>query len=492
MGGRQVRLIFSMQTSLHPAPAASRLLNLAGMVIAVAASLCARAETLPSLARRGDAFMLHPKPATGPVVNPGKGWILYGKADQTPAESLAIGSLGYTRYNWSIIEPKEGEYHWEIIDRDMKEWAKRGKQFAFRVMGANTHSKDFWVTPQYVFDAGAKYSEFDLNDPKLETLGIPGKKLVPVFDDPIYLQKVEKFVKALAAHFDGNPNLAFIDIGSYGNWGESHMYPMSKHEITPEKYQEHLAIYRNAFKRTQLEVCFGREIYKGVFEWAASQGIGMRCDGICANRDGGEVLFCEGRLPAVFEFYAAYETMAELGYWYGKKNQWGYGHRLVDCVEKGKPTWCSLSDKQKGLKLLADERPLVESLANRLGYHFVLQQIEFPATFTRSTAATLNSEWLNQGVAPLFLPATLGYALLDEKGQVVDECAASSGKPAAWKPDQVGDVSDRVTFSKAQPGTYSLAIGIMRPGSDKPAIRIAIETESADGWQILGKVTVKE
>ena len=92
------------------------------------------------------------------------------------------------------------------------------------------------------------------------------------------MQKVEKFVRALAAHYDGNPNLAFIDIGSYGNWGESHMYPISKREISPEKYQEHLAIYRNAFKKTLLEVCFGREIYRDVYAWAAKNGIGMRCD----------------------------------------------------------------------------------------------------------------------------------------------------------------------------------------------------------------------
>ena len=446
----------------------------------------------PTLARQGHAFILQPKPTTGPVVNPGKGWILYSKPDQTPAESLAIGSLGYARYTWGSVEPKEGEYHWEIIERDLNAWAKLGKQFAFRIMGANTHAKDFWVTPKYVFDAGAHYTEFELKNPKLETLGTPGTKLVPVFDDPIYMQKVEKFVRALAAHFDGNPNLAFIDIGSYGNWGESHMYPLSKNEISPAKYQEHLAIYRNAFKQTQLEVCFGREIYKDVFEWATKNGIGMRCDGIGANRDGSEVLFCEGRLPAVFEFYAAYETMADLGYWYGRKNQYGYGHRLKDCVETGKPTWCSLSDKQKGLKLLAEERPLVEALANRLGYHFVLQQIQFPAEFTRSHPAVLESKWENQGVAPIFIPAALWYVLLDDQGEVVDECVATAAKPSAWTPGRAVDVRDRVAFNKARPGTYALAMGLKRPGLTEPTIRVGIDVKSSHGWQLLGKVSVKQ
>ena len=455
------------------------------------------APSEPFLTRKGDTFILQPKPSTGPVVNPGKGWIIYSKPEQTPPQTLAIGSLGYTRYNWGEVEPTEGDYHWEIIDRDLDGWAKLGKQFAFRVMGANVHSKEFWVTPKYVFDAGAPYARTDLSNAKspsigaLNPAGTPPIKLVPSFDDPIYMQKVEKFVRALAARYDGNPNLAFIDIGSYGNWGESHMYPISKHEISPAKYQEHLTIYRKAFKKTLLEVCFGRSIYSDVYKWAAENGIGMRRDGICGNSDGSDVLFCAGRLPAVFEFFESYERMAELGWWYGKKDKQGNGYRLKDCVETGKPTWCSLSDKQKGLKLLADERPLVESLANRLGYHFVLQQIQFPAVFTRSNPAMLESKWENQGVAPIFIPANLCYALLDDRGQMVDECAASSAKPADWKPGQAVVVRDSVMFSKAKPGSYSLAVGLKRPGILKPTIRIAIESETSGGWQILGKVNVK-
>ena len=456
----------------------------------------------PLLTNKGDSFVLQPKPATGPVVNPGKGWILYGKAGETPPEALAIGSLAYKRYIWGDLEPKEGDYHWEIIDRDLEAWSKLGKQFAFRVMGANVHSKEFWVTPKYVFDAGAPYSRTELSDAKsapagtpatrLNPAGTPPIKLVPVFDDPIYMQKVEKFVRALAAHYDENPNLAFIDIGSYGNWGESHMYPISKHEISPEKYQEHLAIYRKAFKKTLLEVCFGRPIYNGVYRWAADNGIGMRRDGICGNSDGSDVLFCDGRLPSVFEFFDCYERMVELGWWYGKKDKHGNGFRLKDCVETGKPTWCSLSDQKKGLKLLADERPLVEALANRLGYHFILQEIQFPAVFTCAKPVMVESKWENRGVAPIFIPAALWYALLDDHGQVVDECAAPSAKPAEWKPDQAVVVRDSVIFSKARPGAYSLAVGIKRPGIVKPAIRIAIETETSDGWQILGKVNVRQ
>ena len=42
------------------------------------------------------------------------------------------------------------------------------------------------------------------------------------FDDPIFMEEHEKFIKALAARYDGDPRLGGLDLGSYGNWGEWH------------------------------------------------------------------------------------------------------------------------------------------------------------------------------------------------------------------------------------------------------------------------------
>lgn len=59
------------------------------------------------------------------------------------------------------------------------------------------------------FDAGAKYYEVN---------GF----LEPEYDDPIFLQKLEGFLMKMAERYDNNPNVAFIDIGHFGMWGEGH------------------------------------------------------------------------------------------------------------------------------------------------------------------------------------------------------------------------------------------------------------------------------
>ena len=49
------------------------------------------------------------------LVNPGKGYVQYYGTDDKYTKDY-IGVV-YTRWAWSALEPREGEYHWELIDR---------------------------------------------------------------------------------------------------------------------------------------------------------------------------------------------------------------------------------------------------------------------------------------------------------------------------------------------------------------------------------------
>ena len=74
-----------------------------------------------------------------------------------------------------------------------------------------------YVTPKWVFDAGAV--PLAVPDDSSPT----GQQIIPKnWDDPVFLQKMKAFVQALGKHYDGNPDIAFLDIRSYGNWGEGH------------------------------------------------------------------------------------------------------------------------------------------------------------------------------------------------------------------------------------------------------------------------------
>ncbi|MGL6194606.1 MAG: DUF4832 domain-containing protein [Thermoguttaceae bacterium] len=434
------------------------------------------------------------KPSEAAVVNPGKGWILYGHADWHPQELVDLAMTGYERFSWGDIEPEEGVFRWEFIDDFLKTWTDRGKQCAFGVMCANTHSKNFWTTPKWVFDAGAKYSRFDLSDPKMATTGTPGEKLVPVFNDPVFMAKLEKFIEALAARYDGHPGIAFIDIRSYGNWGEGHMYPFNKDEITPKEYQEHVRIHREAFKKTLLVLPVGSKEsthFIPVFKWAIENGVSLRRDGICGNSDGSEVIVCDDKMASVFELFADYKMLRELGWWEGVKDQNGFGYTLAECVENGKPTWCDLSRGGKsGAELLADAPDLVRKLNNRLGYHFVIQNAKFPKQIKSETEFPVWLMWLNSGVAPMYVPAKVSFALLDQDKSPAAVIDATNTNLRHLKSDTPCLVKEMIRFDNIPAGRYTLAVGICKESENEPSIKLGIELPQTGNWYELGSVIV--
>ena len=141
------------------------------------------------------------------LLNPGKGFVDYGTMIYNGAEDYV--SIGYHRFNWVKIEPIEGDYHFDEIDKKINAYKKLNKKFAFGIMCVNTSANLEYVTPKYVFDKGVKSY-----DAKLES-GVLQK--VPSWKNQIFLDCVNKFVKALGEKYNGNENIAFIDILSYGN-----------------------------------------------------------------------------------------------------------------------------------------------------------------------------------------------------------------------------------------------------------------------------------
>ena len=449
------------------------------------------------------ATSVRPARSSEVLLNPGKGWVLYGMAEWQTPEALAIGAIGYHRFTWSDLEPSEGQFNWKPLEDALAGWDKAGKQFAFGVMCANSHSHTPYVTPKWVFEAGAKCRLIDMKDLPNPYAGIPGLKAVPDFRDPIFLAKLRAFLNAMANRYDGDPRIAFIDIRSYGNWGEGHMWPFGGKELTSAEFKNHVRIHMEAFGKSLLCISAANKDHEDVYDWAAGKGVAVRRDGICANSDGSETMRAFGYAPGIFEFYGSYTWLKEKGWWYDKGDN-GHGHKLTDCVENGKPSYIGLSLAGKeSFEFLAAERPLIDRLANRMGYHFVLKEAVFPTSLSRGTAATVKMTWANEGVAPIYVPCAVAIALIDARDQPVDICwpmgqtfqpgaRQDAGGPGAWLPDKAVTEESEAVFAKAPAGQYRLAIGLVRrSGNEKPWIGLGILGRTEGGWYPLDTVRME-
>ena len=74
------------------------------------------------------------------------------------------------------------------------------------------------ATPEYVFKAGASWYKTDRTDDTAPEIDAKD----PYINDPVFLEKLDKFIKAFGAEFNNDLDIAFIDGMGFGNWGEAH------------------------------------------------------------------------------------------------------------------------------------------------------------------------------------------------------------------------------------------------------------------------------
>ena len=137
-----------------------------------------------------------------------------------------------------------------------------------------------YATPEWVRQAGAKGCFYEFGKGPTPQ----GRSWDPDFGDPVFLEKLGQFLSAMAARYDGNPNVAFIDIGSYGLWGEGHTMMSSRvpEADAPRIIRQHVDLYTRHFKRTLL--CINDDVagpekpglHFPETDYALSKGVALR------------------------------------------------------------------------------------------------------------------------------------------------------------------------------------------------------------------------
>ena len=361
------------------------------------------------------------------LVNPGMGWTLhfysnfienYG-SKLAPSDTLDDWpglSVIYLRVPWSYLEPKEGEFNWSLFDTPAQRWIAKGKRIAIRVSCSESWLR--YATPKWVQDAGARGIEFEFGKgPK-----VGGPLWDPDYLDPVFLQKLENFLAAMARRYDGNPNVAFIDIGSFGMWGEGHTGFSSRlnEEQTLTVVKRHVDLHVKYFPRTLL--CISDDVagaskpgrHFPAMDYALAKGVTMRDDSILVQSPPNSWYHAEmaqefwPRLPVILE-HEHYGSSKKRGAW--------SGDLLLKSVEDYHASYMSIHSWPR--EELAENREAITRINRRLGYRFQLKEIRWPDEVALGQSFTVETAWANAGVAPCYASVFWSLTLKDEKGGTV-------------------------------------------------------------------------
>lgn len=209
-----------------------------------------------------------------------------GRSGLTPANYPGIIIGGHQDWPWSALEPAEGQYQWGIIDTWLDNQAAAGKPAGIAVDTFRNESPADSATPQWVYNAGVPYAYC-------------GGKRIPHYWNTLYQQKFGNFVRALAARYDNDPRVAWVQI-SVGMYGETAPAEASAADclkaagLDSAKWVAAVNaitdIYRQAFRSKPLFLQFAPRFLspcerREFTTYAVSLGVGLKHNGLAPDAD---------------------------------------------------------------------------------------------------------------------------------------------------------------------------------------------------------------
>lgn len=388
-------------------------------------------------------------------------------------------TLAYFRVYWRYLEPENGVYRWDILDKALRTAHERGQTLLLR-LPPHGHRPD--------------------NDPNVELpdwfRAIIGPKQAHCPDkwvcdcnDPRYAEYYGRFIRVAGQRYDGHPDLESVDMGLIGPWGEG----------AQARYLEDVPMralcdaYIDSFTRTPLLAMLGDTKTNGYI--LSRCNAGYRADCMGDLREAGPAgQFCHmyDRYPQQIVSFGvqdcwktapvSFEACSVLNTWIDR----GYD---LDYIIEQSLKWHISSFNGKSNTTPPEWQERVQGWIDRMGYRFALRKINYSRAAKPGGLFAFDSWWQNINCAPCYKKYPLAFRLVGNQTTFVYKTDADVTK---WLP---GDALVDRTFHlpwNMPIGEYRLQVALLGLQDDKPAVSLSIVGKQADGWYDLGPVTVSD
>ena len=398
------------------------------------------------------------------------------------------------RIGWARIEKQDGVFDWSYTDAIAKDWIEQGKQTAFCWINLATVAQS---APLWLKDLGAKGWTY------------PGRGYwVPLWDDPILLAKLERFIAEAAKRYNSKPEVSFVEVGSLGTWGEGHNWAgknIRAPEITDAAALSHLNLWRKYFDKTQLFVNDDLLLVRRSDTLERPARVNWMLNNNCGLSDW-SVLVDPTRplsVPLMEKVWRKQPTQIEHEH-YGismQKGVWRTGQGLLEAVEKYHAShlrihWWPDEFLNGNGKNLPGNRQLINALNLRLGYRFQVASFTYPAHVRKGAEFTAHMTIRNAGVAPCYKGGYASVSLLDASGTTIcsrvdaktDIKTLMPAESAEKAPKQAVAISLKPPNNTA-PGKYRIAMSI-GDATGNPLYRLPYDNDVQKQY-VMGEIIVE-
>ena len=460
---------------------------------------------VPSGRKKGDYT---PKEIYDSLDNPYAGWAPSSRGGGYKQPF----SLVTANISWRDLEPGKGKMDWAAIEKkyDIDKWTDSGKRVILRVVmdipGDDPQHMDIpdWLYKELKAEEGyANAKHWYATD--------SGSGYSPNYESVILIREHARMIRALAARYDRDPRIAFIQIGSLGHFGEFHSSltddPFPDVSVT----DQYVRPYIDAFRSKQLGM-------RKPFPIAASNGLGLFNDmfgesdstktwlewtrqgwsGIhdyIGPNDDPDRLQSQSRMP---EFWKKAYSGGEFS-----SNRPAAAHvedgvilEAAEEIRQSHTSWIgatALAVLGEGDGLTLSEQANADYLLRLMGYRFVPETVNHAGTVKAGQTLPVDMTWSNKGVAPFYYPWQVELALADAEGGLLPSTrSAVNADIRQWLPGKRKVTAVMKVPDQLPAGKYKLLVAIIDPDSGKPGIQLGIEGKRNDGWYELNDLLLHE
>lgn len=302
--------------------------------------------------------------------------------------------------------------------------------------------------------------------------------------------RLVSFIGKLGQAWDGDPRVAAVELGLWGNWGEHHIYPAtlpSGDDRIPADFQSALgSAYAQAFPSKKVMVR-----YPDTF---TSFQFGYIWDSFALPDEA-----ANGDALIARKSWMTQMNSGEVAYDWGDQSRLGGSpdgtlgsaantDYVIDWIRRTNTSslgW--IAEYTAGNAAIAANATRMQK---ELGYRYVLGSASFAVQVASGAQFPVSFSVTNKGNAPFYYRWPVKATLLR-----ADRSVAWSGSFSAdirnWMPGKSYTVSQTFPLpASLGSGVYTLALSINDPAGDAPSLRFANKSYYAGGWTVVGKIGV--
>jgi hypothetical protein len=452
-------------------------------------------------------------------INPGPYWTRITSSEQTmpKVDNIAICST------WEELEPNEGKFYWDTLDKTIEYWSNLGKRIHFRISTdpysygngyLGRSDVGFWSycsgAPKWLEKYQIKYTDRSSSERYYD------------ITNSTYIEKMKNFVQALAQRYRNNPNIDIVDLRGYGKWGEWHSgyTPIESYKIRSEALKKIIDVWYSAWKGKKILAvsasyefldesymkpdCSNPSTFLDFKKWSAfdyaltKENLTFRRDGLGGavwkyDKQLLEEFWSKGKsLPIIGEFWRGY-------HWYKVPSDNTASYDAETAYEDAllyHPNYLTLQGwdvDTSASDFYKEKQDIVLDGLTRMGYRITLNEASYSGTIVRNGVLILEQKWENKGVGKCCVKYPLKAYLFDKSGKEIWSGIDKSINQSEWVKGKVFEYKSTFEIPKSiAEGKYELFIAMVDEKTGSPAISLAIKGDSKKKMYKLGDVSVSK